>query len=122
MLEIVGRGGRYLSHFSLPKTSSYILLAFFAPYISNRIHDAHPQIAKNSGIGRISASPTAATEWRQADERSPDNAASSMSMKARVLAGIKRRPGNTAHAVCDGRCHAGSTRRSPPWRTRGKAK
>ena len=42
--------------------------------------------------------------------------------KARVFAGIRRRPGKTAHAVCEGRCQAGNTRRSAPWRTLGSAK
>ena len=49
-------------------------------------------------------------------------AACSMSMNARVFAGIKRRPGNTAHAVCEGGCQSGRTRRSSPVRTLGCAK
>ena len=48
-------------------------------------------------------------------------AISSMSMNARVLAGIRRRPGNTAQAVCEGSDQSGSTRRNLPCRTRAKA-
>lgn len=38
------------------------------------------------------------------------SACCSISMNARVLVGISRRPGNTAHAVADGRHQSGNTR------------
>ena len=50
------------------------------------------------------------------------NAATSMSMKARVLAGSNRRPGNTAHTSTPGNCQSGNTGCNRPATTCKRAK